>query len=107
MPKLIPKEPAIAQVCIVQVGKILLRAVYCVSIGGHLIDVVMPDKAWAVYKGGIEPELEMITEPTAIDLQHMLLPQNAAILGIHKESGVRFWAEIAQRIIVPTATAPN
>lgn len=108
MPDRIPPEPAIAYVCVVQVGVILLRAVYCVIIGGHLTDVVMPDKAWAVYKGAITPHLDMITEPTAIDLQHILLPSNAAILGIHKESGVRFWAEVAQRIIVPTASAaPN
>lgn len=97
----VPKEPVIGLVCMAQVGNLVMRAVYCVHVGGHLTDVVMPDRGWTAFSKVIEPELDLATEPTNIKIQHRLLPDNATLVGVHRSTGVRFWIEISSRIVAP------
>lgn len=97
----IPKEPAFGVVCMAQVGTITMRAVYAVHVGGRLTDIVMPDVVWSRSSKAVEAELDLITKPLSINLEHMLIPENARIVGIHRETGVRFWVEIARRIVAP------
>lgn len=101
----VPKEPAFGVVCMAQVGSLVMRAIYCVHVGGRLTDVVMPDVVWVRCAKAVEAELDLITEPTSINLEHLLIPQNARIVGTHRETGVRFWVEIARRILAPSAQA--